>query len=202
ANVEKTIFLGPEPINIPPSSPSLADLHIDVLTPDNWSLRTHIKSIFPTADLPRGTETWLILDGLNEGQRYEVRICWPAIQPTAFHLETHELPHVFDTPTLITSLYNYSMSRQFPLNAGNPQADTHSYHPSTSSSSSSVLFLRVSAAADYFTLNQTLMKTPEPVLADLILDPFVYNVLPRSLVPTVVYVVFVAAGSWVLATRV
>lgn len=64
-----------------------------------------------------------------------------------------------------------------------------------------MLFLRVSAAADYFTTNQTLMLHPELVLVDLILDPFVLNVLPRTLVPTVGYIIFVAAMSWVLATR-
>lgn len=45
------------------------------------------------------------------------------------------------------------------------------------------------------------MQHPEPVLADVILDPFLLNVLPRTLLPTVGYVVFVAAASWVLATR-
>lgn len=45
------------------------------------------------------------------------------------------------------------------------------------------------------------MRKPEPVLADVILDPFVLNVLPRTLLPTVGYVVLVAAASWVLATR-
>lgn len=46
------------------------------------------------------------------------------------------------------------------------------------------------------------MLRPEPVLADVILDPFLLNVLPRTLLPTVGYVVFVAAASWVLATRI
>jgi hypothetical protein len=66
---------------------------------------------------------------------------------------------------------------------------------------SSVLFLRIDAAADYFTTNRELMSHPEPVLADIILDPFVFNVLPRTLVPTVGYVVLVAAASWVLASQ-
>lgn len=89
ANVEKTIFLGPAPVNIPPqsqsSSPSLADLRLDVLTPDdddknnnNWSLRAHLPVRFPSDDAPRGQETWLLLDALTEGRRYEVRVCWLA----------------------------------------------------------------------------------------------------------------------------
>lgn len=128
-------------------------------------------------------------------------------------MDTYGLDHVFETPKLITSLYNYSTSRQ------------HYYSSTTSSSprrpgvadpkgtwagaaadnrerQASILFLRVSAAADYFTTNQTLMQHPEPVLVDIILDPFVYNVLPRTLVPTVGYIVFVAGASWVLAARV
>lgn len=79
ANVEKTIFLGPEPVNMPQQSPTLSDLNIDVLTPTNWSLRTHLESTFPTPELQKGKETWLVLDSLTEGQRYEVRVCWLAI---------------------------------------------------------------------------------------------------------------------------
>lgn len=66
---------------------------------------------------------------------------------------------------------------------------------------SSVLLLRIDAAADYFTTDRALMLHPEPVLADVILDPFLLNVLPRTLLPTVGYVVLVAAASWVLAAR-
>lgn len=66
---------------------------------------------------------------------------------------------------------------------------------------SSVLLLRIDAAANYFTTDRELMRRPEPVLADVILDPFVLNVLPRTLLPTVGYVILVAAASWVLAAR-
>lgn len=222
ANTEKTIFLGPEPVNIPAQSTSLAALNIDTLTHDKYSIRTHLETIFPKEDLPRGTETWLILDNLTEGQRYEVRVCWLATvscspppphslilihthttrdahhiqqQPTAFHLTTYPLDTVFDTPSLITSLYNYSMSRQIPSSQPPQPATAPEHH-------SSILFLRVSAAADFFTTDATLMTHPEPVLVDIILDPFVGNVLPRTLVPTVVYIAAVAVGSWVLAWRV
>lgn len=78
ANAEKTIFLGPAPVNLPQQSPSLADLHLDVLTPDDHVLRTHLAAVFPTEERPRGAETWLLLDSLAEGQRYEVRVCWLA----------------------------------------------------------------------------------------------------------------------------
>lgn len=78
ANVEKTIFLGPEPVNIPDQQPSLSSLNINTLTPEGWSLRTHLEAIFPTAEFERGRSSWFILDNLTEGQRYEVRICWLA----------------------------------------------------------------------------------------------------------------------------
>lgn len=64
-------------------------------------------------------------------------------------------------------------------------------HPSRRSQSSgkyeqldSVLFLRIHAAADYFTLDQGLMENVPRVIADVILDPFLGNVFPKSLVPT------------------
>lgn len=78
ANTEKTIFLGPETVNIPGHSTSLAALNIATLTPAHFSLRTHLNAVFPTASFPKGAETWLILDNLTEGQRYEVRVCWMA----------------------------------------------------------------------------------------------------------------------------
>jgi hypothetical protein len=119
-------------------------------------------------------------------------------QPTEFHLETYTLPAVFEDPELITSLYNYSMTRQ-PSSSSPPPPPPPT--PKDRQPSSSTLFLRVDAAADYFTTDRALMARPEPVLVDIILDPFVLNVLPRTLVPTVGYVVLVAALSWILSTR-
>lgn len=85
ANVEKTIFLGPEPVNIPNQQPSLSTLNIDTLTPEDWSLRTHLEAKFPTEEFKRGSSSWFILDNLTEGQRYEVRICWLAtVSPPPF----------------------------------------------------------------------------------------------------------------------
>lgn len=62
--------------------------------------------------------------------------------------------------------------------------------------------LQILAAADYFTTNQTLMAEVPPVLVDIILDPYIFNVLPRSLVPTVGYIVIIAVFSWFLASRI
>lgn len=43
------------------------------------------------------------------------------------------------------------------------------------------------------------MQTVPPVLVDIILDPYVLNVLPRSLVPTAAYILVVAVASWFLS---
>jgi len=63
----------------------------------------------------------------------------------------------------------------------------------------STLFLRIQAAADYYTTNTTLMTNVPPVHVDIILDPYLMNVLPRSLVPTVAYILLLAIGGWYLS---
>ena len=78
ANVEKTIFLGPEVIHISRAHPNLEDLHLEVITPSSWTLRSQIVATFPNPTNPKGTETWVLLDRLEQGQRYEVRVCWAA----------------------------------------------------------------------------------------------------------------------------
>ena len=66
--------------------------------------------------------------------------------------------------------------------------------PSTkpASKTSSLLFLRIIAAADYYTTNKTLMQHVPPVDVDIILDPFLLNILPKSLLPTALYLTIVA----------
>lgn len=103
-------------------------------------------------------------------------------------------------------MYNYSTSRleeqqQSPPGSKPSSVDPFEKRRAEREREASVLFLRVSAAAEYFTTNRTLMLRPEPVLVDLVLDPFVLNLLPRTLVPTVCYIVLVAAVSWVVATK-
>lgn len=63
----------------------------------------------------------------------------------------------------------------------------------------SALFLQIFAAADYYTSNKTLMENVPPVLVDIILDPFIFNILPRSLLPTVGYLIVLAAAGWFVA---
>ena len=64
---------------------------------------------------------------------------------------------------------------------------------------SATLFLRVFAAAEYYTTNKTLMENVPAVYVDIILDPYIFNLFPRSLVPTAAYLTLLAIGSWYLA---
>ena len=106
------------------------------------------------------------------------------------------MPVVWDTPELITSLSSYAYSRQSSSDDDEPTQHAKEDREA------SLLFLRIRAKADYFTTNATLMSSPPPVDVDVILDPFVGGVLPRSLAPTVVYVLGVAAVSWFVAKMV
>lgn len=78
ANVEKTVFIAPPVIHVPTEQPNLDGLQIATLTPLQSSLRLHLDAAFPSAERPQGVESWYLLDKLNQGQRYEVRICWSA----------------------------------------------------------------------------------------------------------------------------
>ena len=69
------------------------------------------------------------------------------------------------------------------------------------SSTSSLLFLQILAAADYYTTNTTLMSNVPPVYVDIILDPFYLNVLPRSLAPVGFFIVLVAVISYFIARQ-
>lgn len=119
-------------------------------------------------------------------------------EPTAFTLDTYPLTTVLSTPALLQSLTQNAKSIH--------QHQPHQIEDQPSKNSSpnnddenSVLLLRVLAAADYFSHHSSLMKDPPPVLVDLILDPYLYNVLPQSLLPTVCYLVVVGLVSWFVA---
>ncbi|KAL2265510.1 hypothetical protein VTJ83DRAFT_6610 [Remersonia thermophila] len=191
ANTEKTIFLGPDP-NAASVPEDLSALHLDTLAPDAWSLRAQLRAEFPSPEHPQGAATWIVLDGLTPGQRYEVRVCWPATQPTAFALKTYAPSTVYSTPALLSSLQDYSASRQ-PSNTTAPRK----HGPN----SGSLLLLQILAAADFFTTDASLMTLPPPVDADVILDPYLANVLPRSLAGTVVYLVVVGAVAYLGLAR-
>jgi len=46
------------------------------------------------------------------------------------------------------------------------------------------------------------MQNPPPVGVDIILDPFLLNVFPQSILPTGALIVVIAIGGWVLSGMV
>lgn len=79
ANTEKAIFLAPEAIHFPETTPSLDNLRLHTITHTRSSIRTSISVEFPAGeDDINGAESWYLLRTLKEGQRYEVRVCWAA----------------------------------------------------------------------------------------------------------------------------
>ncbi|KAK4120866.1 hypothetical protein N657DRAFT_624523 [Parathielavia appendiculata] len=200
ANTEKTIFLGPEPIPLTVVHSTLSDLRLETLTPANGTLRTKINAQFPRTEHSKGTTTWLVLDKLTPNQRYEVRVCWPATQPTELSLSTFPLSAVRDDAELMASLHAYSASRHHSY----PNETTHFSIQGNSSErgeQASILLLHILAAADYFTTDTSLMRDVPPVDVDIILDPFLMNVLPRSIAGTACYIVAVAVVTFHLARR-
>jgi hypothetical protein len=47
-----------------------------------------------------------------------------------------------------------------------------------------------------------MMQNVPPVLVDIILDPYVLNVFPSSLIPTAGYVTMIAVSSWFLSAYI
>lgn len=83
ANVEKVIFLGPSSVQIPTQHPTIEDLQLHTLSPQNGAIRTKLRAEFPTNTSVWGETSWVLLEQLSEGQRYEVRICWAATVTTS-----------------------------------------------------------------------------------------------------------------------
>lgn len=199
ANVEKIIFVAPKPLTLPQDA-SIDNLLLTPLTPDHLVYRTHINASFPTDEKPHGEDTWVLLEGLTPGQRYEFRVCWLATQPTAFWMHTYSLSSVFETPQLITSLSSYSYTRHAQLDPEAIEGLQRRRYAHMEHKETSLLILQIQAAADYFSLNTTLMEHVPPVHVDLILDPYVFNVLPQSLGPTAIYIAIVATLAWFLSS--
>ncbi|KAI1167249.1 hypothetical protein F5B18DRAFT_481207 [Nemania serpens] len=195
-NTEKTVFLGPSPVGIESTYPTLGHLRLASLNPDEFTIRTHLRSEFPSNELRHGEPSWFLLHHLAEGQRYEARVCWAATQPTVFRLEAHELETVFRTPQLASELSSFASTRQ----ANMKNIVAISSRTSEPGVEDSVLLLRITAAADFYTPNQTLMRNVPPTFVDIILDPFILNILPRSLLYTVTYIIAVTVVSC-LASR-
>lgn len=185
ANTEKTIFLAPSAASLPPS---LQALKLDVISPPSYELRRALPVAFPhptEVDRRPGEVSWYLLASLNPNQRYEVRICWAATQPTEFWLDTFESAELLKDPLLERQLLQFTSESSI-------QRGQEAYDQQLSSH----LLLRVTAAADFYTTNRTLMQYPPTVDVDIILDPYLANIFPKSLLPTAAYILVLALISW------
>lgn len=78
----------------------------------------------------------------------------------------------------------YSLSSYFKLRSDATEPlPAHGLGPSNTSR----MLLRVQSAADYFTHDAALMASVPPVRADIVLDPYVGNILPNSLLFLIVF---------------
>lgn len=184
ANTEKTIFTAPPPAVPSPGDTNFSYRQLKQLTPDEPIIRASLDVTFPEKDDPWSSEHWYLLKHLKEGQRYEVRICWAAIQPTNFWLDVYGLNDASPDPSTYNSGRVVSNAQDLTSLL---EQDDHI---------DSALLLRIRSAADFFTTNRTLMSSPHAVDVDIILDPYIANVFPRSLLPTAVYVICLALLAW------
>jgi hypothetical protein len=105
ANVEKQIFLGP-----PPSTVTLGGVgsHLPQLAPsEHCSNCRAIRTRLSTSFSGRGAEQWMKVDGLEEGKRYEVRICWAATVLAIRHIDP-----TLDSRVELLFHANYGFSNQ------------------------------------------------------------------------------------------
>ena len=98
ANTEKTIFIAPDALSFTDSNPSLDVLQLQSLNHTSSTLTTSLDVLFPTEDAPQGADHWFLLRDLNPGQRYEVRVCWPAVVCTVHTLKDNGLPQANPPP--------------------------------------------------------------------------------------------------------
>lgn len=98
----------------------------------------------------------------------------------------------------MSTLASYSESRQVQA-----ESDGNNLIPAVSSSTvagkQSVLFIRIQAAADYYSADKDLMANVAPISVDIILDPYLMNIFPKSLVSTAIWVVLVAVAGYFIA---
>jgi len=74
-NVEKTIFIATHAKNI---ESWLSDIELPRLSPNNPTIRARLPVTAPNDTVKADIVHWFLLDDLEAGTRYEVRICWPA----------------------------------------------------------------------------------------------------------------------------
>ena len=90
ANVEKEIFLGPSAST---DVPLLGGRLIPRLAnSEHCSNCRAIRTRLDTSFVGKGAEHWVRIDGLEEGRRYEVRICWAATVRTLLRASSFWTP--------------------------------------------------------------------------------------------------------------
>ncbi|RMZ90841.1 hypothetical protein DV736_g1920, partial [Chaetothyriales sp. CBS 134916] len=201
ANVEKIVFSAPEAKALP-SDASIDNLLLPTLCSQNSSVRTFLNASFPTDDFPKGTQTWMLLEHLIPGRRYEVRVNWIATQPTQFWLYGHTMDAIFASPDLLSALTTYSNARHQSTTAeelDQIRSRRSQRHFNANTALTTFLFLQIFAKADYYTLNNTMMDIVPPVQVDLILDPYLLNVLPTTLLSTVGFILAIAVVGWFIS---
>ena len=99
---------------------------------------------------------------------------------------------VFDSPALLQDLSIYAEERQSSLLG---EDLTGSSEPTAVKQSA--LFLRIQSVASFYTTNKELSR---PVTNHFtVLDPYLLNVFPQSLLPTAAYIILLAVASWFLS---
>ncbi|KAL7273275.1 hypothetical protein RUND412_003882 [Rhizina undulata] len=184
ANVEKEIFLAPPPAAPDPllhvfhGSSESPCKRLPQLVPSknyaNGRCRS-FRALLDTSFQSGGKEHWVLLDALEEGTRYEVRICWPATSPTDFYLSLHTAQSVASNLSLSDSLREYrspAATHCIEQDQGGAIAGVRSF-----------LYLHVRAKTSYYSYKKKRMDNPEPVEVEIILDPYLFNVAPESLIP-------------------
>ncbi|KAI6249160.1 hypothetical protein HI914_02333 [Erysiphe necator] len=173
------------------------NLPLEKLSPQFGKLKTKIFAEFPTLNSTYGRESWFLLHGISQRHRYEARICWTATQPTSFQLVTYDFVEVLQSLDLKFSLEKYSMSRKLGSSGLNTIGNKYFQDLKVSElNASSSLLLQIFAAADYYTTNASLMQYPQPVQVEIILDPYFLNIVPKSLIPTIAYILILVVGGW------
>lgn len=203
ANSQKIIFSAPPASQVPESQSSLSALTLYTLTPDRRTLRIPLQRSpppnehfgkGPSHSVPTGLDSWFLLDALRPDQRHELRVNWAATQPTEFEISGHTADEVFAMPNLLAELSEY-VDRQVP----HPGLADRLHASSLGEGTASSLFVKVRCAADYYTVEGSLMEKPPPVLVDLILDPYAFNVVPESLLPVIGYITVLVIVAWLIS---
>jgi hypothetical protein len=106
---------------------------------------------------------------------------------------------VFDNSDLLMSVSRYAYAKHAILQPDQLRAFQTRSQERQAGADTTFLFLQIFAAAEYYSLNKSLMNVVPPVHVDIILDPYLLNVFPKSLGPTAIYIVIIAIVGWFLS---